>query len=128
MAAKEIDEKQVEALAAIGCNRDEIAAFFGLSERHMRRRFKDVIERGRQRMKTSIRRHLFSLMQKGSVPATIFISKCVLGFNDGGYNGPRPQQPPAPEQVRVVKVFGAYDRAAAAKKQKGGTDANPPDN
>ena len=54
---KAISASQVESLAKIGCTVSEIAAVMKCDKRTLERRFAAVIQRGRERLKESLRRH-----------------------------------------------------------------------
>lgn len=79
---KQIDEKQVERLAAIGCTNKEIAGLFGCCDDTLVNRFSDVLKRGRQNLKMSLRRFQYRSAQKGSVPMQIWMGKQYLGQRD----------------------------------------------
>lgn len=78
----EINESQVESLAAINCTMDEIASVIGCSKDTLERRFAAVIKKGRENGKSSLRRKMWELAQKGNVTMCIWLSKQLLGYTD----------------------------------------------
>jgi len=78
----EIDEQQVENLAAIGCTQVEIGAVVGCSVDTLHRRFADVIKRGNERMKASLRRWQYERAKGGSVAMLIWLGKNYLEQTD----------------------------------------------
>lgn len=80
---KEISEAQVESLAAINCSYAEIAAVVGCDVSMLNRRFKQVIEKGRDQGKSSLKRKMWDIaINKGNVTMCIWLSKQMLGYTD----------------------------------------------
>jgi hypothetical protein len=79
---KKIDPSQVQALAAIGCTVAEIAATLDCSKDTLERRFAAFIEKGRERMKMSLRRHQIKAAEKGNATMLIWLGKQYLGQRD----------------------------------------------
>lgn len=79
---KAVDEKLVERLAAIGCTDREIATLLEVSENLLRRRCRAALDRGRTRLKKSLRRKQIELARKGNVPMLIWLGKQYLGQSD----------------------------------------------
>lgn len=77
----EIDEKQVEQLAAIMCTMEEIASVVECSVDTLERRFADVIKRGREKGKSSLRRRQFELCKRNATMC-IWLGKQYLGQSD----------------------------------------------
>jgi hypothetical protein len=82
-----IDQAELEKLCALQCTDVEIASFFGITPRTLERRkkqaaFAEVMDRGKARGKTSLRRSLFGLAMKGNPAANIFLAKNLLGYKD----------------------------------------------
>jgi hypothetical protein len=82
-----IDLEELEKLCAMQCTDEEIAGYFGVSARTMRRRrkvrgFGEAMERGRAKGRLSVRRQLFKLANNGNLGATIFLAKNLLGYRD----------------------------------------------
>lgn len=79
----QIDETQVENLAAIGCTVSEIAVFMGCSKRTLETRFCALIEKGRERMKISLKRVQYQkAVNDGNVTMLIWLGKQYLGQTD----------------------------------------------
>lgn len=79
---KQVDLKLVERLAAIGCTDREIAVTLEVSENFLRRRCREALDRGRARLKKSLRRKQLELARKGNVPMLIWLGKQYLGQRD----------------------------------------------
>lgn len=79
---KEIDERQVELLAGVGCTVDEIAATLGCSKRTLETRFCALIENGRGKMRSSLRRKQVEVAMKGDKTMLIWLGKQLLGQKD----------------------------------------------
>jgi hypothetical protein len=79
---KAVDEKLVERLAAIGCTDREIATLLEVSENLLRRRCRAALDRGRTRLKKSLRRKQIELAKKGNVPMLIWLGKQYLDQRD----------------------------------------------
>jgi hypothetical protein len=56
---KAVDPEQVRKIARLGCTQEEIADFFGISPRTLRRRFRPVLTRARAEAKMSLRRAMY---------------------------------------------------------------------
>jgi hypothetical protein len=79
---KEISANQVKSLAEIGCTNIEIATVCGCSVDTLERRFADIIKKGRETMKSSLRRFQYTSAKSGSVPMQIWMGKQYLGQRD----------------------------------------------
>lgn len=79
---KPISEKQVEQLAALGCTNAEIAVVVGCNPDTLYGRFSESIKKGKESLKTSLRRMQFRSAQKGSVAMQIWLGKQYLGQTD----------------------------------------------
>jgi hypothetical protein len=82
-----VNLEELEKVCALQCGDEEIAAFFGVSTRTIRRRrkvraFGEAMERGRAKGRLSVRRQLFKLANNGNLGATIFLAKNLLGYKD----------------------------------------------
>ncbi len=78
----EIDEKDVLKLASMGCTMIEIAAFCDCSVDTIERRFADIVAKGKENGKTSLRRLQWQAAQKGNVVMLIWLGKQYLGQKD----------------------------------------------
>lgn len=77
---KNIDPAEVEKLAAITCTIPEIAAYFDVSERTIRRNFRKEFERGQNIARCSVRRMAFKSAQSGNPASVIFLAKNLIGW------------------------------------------------
>lgn len=79
---KPIDPRMVEQLASIMCTMIEIAACCNCSVDTLENRFSDVIRRGRETGKTSLRRFQFKAAEKGNPALLIWLGKAYLEQKD----------------------------------------------
>lgn len=82
---KKIDPELVGKLAAIGCTHPEIAAICGCSQDTIERRFADIIEKGKQEGKSSLRRLQWKSAQDGNIAMQIWLGKQLLGQREPRY-------------------------------------------
>lgn len=117
-----IDPAQVEALARIHCTHEEMAAVLGCSTDTLTRRFADVIEKGRDQGKASLRRKQFELAMKGDRTMLVWLGKQVLGQRDKQeheHAGPDGGPIAHTVAVRFVRADGApTERPAKAPARK----------
>jgi hypothetical protein len=78
----EIDEADVIKLAQMNCTMKEIAAFCNCSVDTLERRFADVIAKGKEQGRISLRRLQWQSAQKGNVVMQLFLGKNMLGQAD----------------------------------------------
>ena len=78
----EIDSDQVRKLAAMQCTNVEIAAFFDCDEGTIRKRFSDILSKGREGGKISLRRMQWQSAEKGNTSMLIWLGKQYLGQSD----------------------------------------------
>lgn len=78
----ELDERQIEALAALHCQIIEIAAVMGCSVDTLERRYMPVIQRGREHGKMTLRRKQVEVALSGNVTMLIWLGKQMLGQTD----------------------------------------------
>lgn len=79
----QIDEKQVEALAKIGCCGEEIAAVIGCSRDTIERRFAAVVKRGHDSRNASLRRAQYEVaVKQKNATMLIWLGKQFLGQRD----------------------------------------------
>ena len=85
---KQIDPKQVEELARIGCAEEDMAAVLGVSVDTLQRRkracaeFRGAIEKGRASLRNSLRRLQVKKALEGNVTMLIWLGKQLLGQSD----------------------------------------------
>ena len=78
-----IDPEQVKMLASFGCTYVEIGKYFECDESTIRKRFKAKVEAGKEEMKFSLRRAMWtSAMENNSIAMQIFMAKNYLGMSD----------------------------------------------
>jgi hypothetical protein len=73
-------------LAVIGCNDREIATWFDLDESTLRYNFKDMIAKGREDLKHTLRRAMIKNALGGNAALQIFLAKNLLGMSDTPIN------------------------------------------
>lgn len=78
----EIDEEQVLKLAMIQCTMNEMAAVLNCSVDTLERRFADVIQKGRDSGKMSLKRKQWETAMNGNVAMLIWLGKNMLGQTD----------------------------------------------
>jgi len=84
----EIDLKQVEKLAAIGLNEQQVADSLGISQATLARRkqnkvdFADALKRGQAKGIATVANNLFEQSKDGNVSAGIFFLKNRAGWSD----------------------------------------------
>jgi hypothetical protein len=74
--------KDVYELAVIGCNDREIARWFDISDDVLRYNFSDIIEKGREDLKHTLRRAMIKNALSGNAALQIFLAKNMLGMSD----------------------------------------------
>lgn len=74
--------KDVYNLAAIGCNDREIARWFDMDEQTLRNNFSDIMQKGREDLKHSLRRAMIKNALNGNAALQIFLAKNMLGMSD----------------------------------------------
>jgi hypothetical protein len=77
-----IDPAQVEALARIHCTHAEIAAVLGCHKDTITNRFSDLIEKGKEEGRASLRRQQWKLATAGNATMCIWLGKQLLGQQD----------------------------------------------
>jgi hypothetical protein len=77
-----VSPKDVYELAALGCTDREIARWFDVDENTLRYNFSDIIEKGREDIKHSLRRAQIKLALSGNATMLIWLGKNVLGQSE----------------------------------------------
>lgn len=77
-----INPEEVEKLAALHCTNTEIAAFVGCDETTIRRRFADIIKKGKENGKIRLRQLQWNSAEAGNVTMQIFLGKQLLEQTD----------------------------------------------
>lgn len=82
-----VPPEEVEKLAALGCRDNEIANFFGIKEDTLRYNFTDILTKGRENLKITLRRAMLDNACKNMNAAVqIFLAKNMLGMTDAPVN------------------------------------------
>lgn len=74
--------KDVYELAVIGCNDREIANWFDIDENTLRYNFSDIMLKGREDLKHTLRRAMIKNALSGNAALQIFLAKNMLGMSD----------------------------------------------
>lgn len=77
-----VDRDLVYKLACIQCTPAEIAEVVGCSEAALKKRFKALLEKGKETGKQSLRRAMWEKAINGDTRVQIFLSKQYLGMKD----------------------------------------------
>jgi len=78
----DIDPEQVKMLAMIDCSYAEMAAVLNCDPKTLSNRFSQVIEKGREEGKSSLKRAQFKAAMKGNPTMLIWLGKQRLGQAD----------------------------------------------
>lgn len=82
---KVVPPEEVFKLAQIGCKDREIADWFGIKEDTLRYNFAEYLLKGRESMKQSLRRAMWSnAINNNNTVMQIFLAKNYLGMSDSG--------------------------------------------
>lgn len=83
VAKKHIDLELVYGLAKLHCTNREIASLVGVSVDTLQRNYHDILDKGRDEGKMTLRRSMWDLALNGKNPTMmIWLSKQHLGFTD----------------------------------------------
>ncbi len=77
---------QVYDLAVIGCTDREIARWFDMDENTLRYNFSDILEKGREDLKHSLRRAQIKLALSGNAVMLIWLGKNILNQQENPIN------------------------------------------
>ena len=77
-----VDRDLVYKLACIQCTPEEIAEVVGCSADSLKKRFKSILEKGKETGKQSLRRAMWEKAINGDTRVQIFLSKQYLGMKD----------------------------------------------
>jgi len=99
---------EVEQLAAYGMKTTEIADWFGVNEQTLTYNFKDIILKGRTKMKMSLRVAMYkNAIDSNNTTMQIWLSKNHLGMSDtpldGDANAPLPWNEDSEEEVDNIE-------------------------
>ena len=76
----------VYKLAAMGCNDKEIALWFDMDHNTLRYNFTNIIAKGREDLKQSLRMAMLKNAMNGNAAVQIFLAKNMLGMSDTPVN------------------------------------------
>ena len=79
---KTVDRDLVYKLACIQCSDQEIAEVVGITAITLRKRFRALLEKGKETGKQSLRRSMWDKAMNGDTRVQIFLSKQYLGMKD----------------------------------------------
>lgn len=79
---KVVFDEDVYKLAALGCNNREIATWFDIDDQTLAYNFKDILAKGREDLKHSLRRAMLKNAMNGNAAVQIFLAKNLLGMSD----------------------------------------------
>ena len=77
-----INKKQVQNLARLGCTNIEIADFFGCDESLIRHSYSEFLIKGRSEQKMRLRQLQWNSAERGNIVMQIFLGKNLLGQTD----------------------------------------------
>lgn len=83
---KVVFDEDVYKLAALGCNNKEIATWFDIDDQTLAYNFKDILAKGREDLKHSLRRAMLKNAMSGNAALQIFLAKNLLGMSDNPMN------------------------------------------
>ena len=79
---KTIDRDLVYKLSCIQCSDQEIAEVVGTTAATLRKRFGNILDKGKQEGKKTLRRAMWEKAMNGDTRIQIFLSKQYLGMKD----------------------------------------------
>lgn len=83
---KVVSPEDVYKLAALGMSNREIARWYDLDHQVINYNFQTIIDKGREDMKTSLRRAMLKNALSGNAALQIFLAKNMLGMSDNPSN------------------------------------------
>jgi hypothetical protein len=79
-------DEDVYKLAAMGCTDSEIATWFDIDGNTLKYNFSEIIAKGRNDLKQSLRRSQIRLALQGNAVMLIWLGKNILGQSDSPLN------------------------------------------
>ena len=83
---KVVFDEDVYKLAAMGCTDKEIATWFDIKDDTLRYNFAEIIAKGREDMKQSLRKAQIRLALSGNATMLIWLGKNILGQSENPLN------------------------------------------
>lgn len=77
-----IDTKQIEKLASLGCTNIEMGDFFGCSPDLLEKSYSEYLIKGRATQRIRLRQLQWKSAERGNVTMQIFLGKNMLGQQD----------------------------------------------
>ena len=77
-----IDTKEVQTLASIGCSNTDIAEFYGCDESLIRKSYSEFLAKERQSGKVKLRGLQWAAAEAGNIAMLIWLGKNILGQSD----------------------------------------------
>lgn len=77
-----VNPDDVYRLAQLGLNDREIAIWFDIKEDTLRYNFADIMQKGREELKITLRRAMLKNAFSGNAALQIFLAKNILGMSD----------------------------------------------
>jgi hypothetical protein len=77
-----VNPDQIYELAAIGCTDSDIARWFDIQESTLKYNFSDILAKGREDVKMTLRRAMLKNALSGNAVMQIWLSKNMLGMSD----------------------------------------------
>lgn len=83
---KVVFDEDVYKLAAMGCTDSEIARWFSIEESTLKYNFSEIIAKGREQLKQSLRRAQIRLALSGNATMLIWLGKNILNQQENPVN------------------------------------------
>jgi len=83
---KVVFDEDVYKLAAMGCTDSEIARWFSIEESTLKYNFSEIIAKGREQLKQSLRRAQIRLALSGNATMLIWLGKNILNQQESPVN------------------------------------------
>ena len=80
--------EKVQYLAGLGVPQDDIAKIIGCAPKTLRKRFREILDRGVAEANAMVAGYLFNSAKQGNVPAQIFWLKTRAHWREGAAPGP----------------------------------------
>ncbi len=117
-----IDPEVVKKLASINCSYAEIAAVIGCDASTLTRRgFTQVIQKGRDIGKSSLKRKMWDIAINGNVTMCIWLSKIMLGYKEENQFDPGKLLESLDSYIKKLESNGSTPRAISTS----GKDSKP---
>lgn len=82
MTKRVVFDEDVYKLAAMGCSNAEIARWFSIDENTLTYNFSEILAKGREQLKQSLRRAQIKLALSGNATMLIWLGKNILGQSE----------------------------------------------